>query len=457
MTEPDFIKEINDEESNRHMARHVIVMDVVGLEHDHIGKGFLPNIDKVAEEGQLAKMEPAFPAVTCTVQASVLSGKYPSEHGIISNGMYDRDSFSVSFWEQPSKLVQANRIWDSAKIKNPQAKTACLFWQNLMYAQADIVVTPRPLHTDSGMILWCYSRPVGYYENLKEKLGEFNLADYWGPLASSKASEWICKSAELTLEKHKPEIMLVYLPHVDYSAQRFGKDSTQVKNDLQKADEMVGRMVQKTAEMNIREQTQFIIFSEYAFNNVSGAVPINIALRDAGLLATRTIQEKEYVDLEFSKAFAMVDHQVAHIYVKEGYLEQTRRTIEDTDGVDQVLYSEEQKRRLRINHPRSGEIIAISDIDRWFSYYWWYDQEKAPDFAGKVDIHRKPGYDPVELFFDPQARRIPLDTKLVKGSHGRPADPATGEGYAVYASNGKHEGKDGIMKSVDVAGRILGS
>jgi predicted AlkP superfamily pyrophosphatase or phosphodiesterase len=433
-------------------AKYSIVIDVVGLEYDDISE--LPNISKIAEGGQAAKMEPAFPAVTCTVQASVLSGKYPSEHGIISNGLYDRDSYSVSFWEQPSRLVKSDRIWDVAKSMNPSVRTAALFLQNSMYAQSDVVVTPRPLHTDTGMIMWCYSKPVGYYEELKQKLGEFNLARYWGPLASHESSEWICKAAEYTLEKQRPDMMFVYIPHVDYSAQRFGKKSAQARDDLKRADDMVGRIVQKAADVGIGDQAQFTIFSEYAFNDVSGAVPINVRLRDAGLLATRTIQEKEYVDFEFSRAFAMVDHQVAHVYVKDGYLGKARKAMEDIDGVGQVLHSEEQKKKLGINHPRSGELIAISDADRWFSYYWWHDEARAPDFARSVDIHRKPGYDPVELFFDPRTKSIPLDAGLVKGSHGRPADPDTGEGYAAYVSS--RPGAESMIKCVDVAGRILG-
>lgn len=439
-------------------AKRTIVLDVVGLEYEHIADGLLPNIAKLAEGGHAARMEPVFPAVTCTIQASVLSGKYPDEHGIISNGIYDRDAYSVSFWEQRSKLVKADRVWDAAKRKDPSTKTAVLFWQNSMYAQSDVVVTPRPLHTDNGMVMWCYSKPVGYYEELKAKIGEFNLARYWGPLASPESSEWICKCAELTLERQRPEMMLVYLPHVDYSAQRFGKNSTQVRDDLRKADEMVGRIVQKTSELGIREDTRFVIFSEYGFNNVTGAVPLNIVLRDAGLLATRSIQGREYVDLELSKAFAMVDHQVAHVYVKDGYLEQARKVIEDTTGVDKVLSSATQKDQLRINHPRSGDIIAISDVDKWFSYYWWHEDETAPDFAGSVDIHRKPGYDPVELFFDPRTKKVPLDPSLVKGSHGRPVDPATGEGYAAFASTESGPGnRDGAVRCVDMAGRILGS
>lgn len=392
------------------MAKYSVVIDVVGLEYDRIGD--LPNIAKIAEGGQAARMEPVFPAVTCTVQASALSGKYPSEHGIISNGLYDKDRYSVSFWEQPSKLVKSERIWDIAKRRNPATKTAVLFWQNSMYAQSDIVVTPRPLHTETGMIMWCYSRPVGYYEELKQKLGEFNLARYWGPLASHESSEWICSAAEYTLEKHRPDMTFVYIPHVDYSAQRFGKNSAQARDDLKKADEMVGRIVSKTAELGIKDQTQFTIFSEYAFNDVSGAVPLNVALRDAGLLATRTIKEKEYVDFEFSDAFAMVDHQIAHVYVKDGRIGEAKKAIEDIKGVDSLLHTEEEKKKLGISHPRSGDIIAISNIDKWFSYYWWHDAEKAPDFARTVDIHRKPGYDPVELFFDPRTKSIP-DRKSV--------------------------------------------
>lgn len=436
-------------------VKHTVVIDVVGLEYGHIASGMLPNIAKLAEGGQLAKMEPVFPAVTCTVQASVLSGRYPDEHGIIANGLYDRDAHAVSFWEQPSKLVRSERVWDITKNRNPATKTAVLFWQNSMYANSDIVVTPRPLHTDAGMVMWCYSRPVGYYEELKQKLGEFNLARYWGPLASHESSEWICSAAEYTLERQRPDMTFVYIPHVDYSAQRFGKDSPQAREDLKRADEMVGRLVRKVADLGMKEQTRFVVFSEYAFNNVSGAIPINVKLRDAGLLATRTIQDREYLDMEFSKAFAMVDHQVAHVYVKDGHMGEARKAIESIAGVDRILHSEEQKKELRINHPRSGDIIAISDIDKWFSYYWWHDNSKAPDFASRVDIHRKPGYDPVELFFDPRTKSIPLDAGLVRGSHGRPADLATGEGLAAYVSSAP-EGKEDVIKCVDVAGRILG-
>lgn len=426
-----------------------------------MGTDLIPNISALAEKGESAKMEPVFPAVTCTVQASILSGKYPNEHGIISNGLYDRSNHSVSFWEQASSLVQRERVWDVLKKRSSKTqsniKTAILFWQNTMYANSDVIVTPRPLHMgDGSMIQWCYSKPMGWYEDAAKSIGEFNLAAYWGPIASSKSSEWIGKAAEYTMEKLRPNLMFVYIPHVDYSAQRFGKNSNQVRDDLKKADSVVGSMVEKVSKLGIGNETEFLILSEYSFDDVSGAVPINLKLRESGLLDTRTIGEKEYIDLEYSKAFAMVDHQVAHIYIKDGFIDKTNQVLRDLSGVERVLTKNEQK-KLKIDNERSGELIAVSAKDRWFSYYWWHEPQKAPPFAGTVDIHRKPGYDPVELFFDREKNCIPLDTNLIKGSHGRPANLETGEGLATYVSNRKSglTKNSSIIKCVDIASHLV--
>ena len=446
------------------MIRYYIVIDIVGLEFDHLQSGIIPNISQIASEGEGAKMEPVFPAVTCTVQASLLSGAYPSQHGIIGNGLYDRSNHNVSFWEQSSGLVETDRVWDVAAqnghkpaestnnvsttlsasaTASPVFKTAVLFWQNTMYCRANIVVTPRPLHFDDGMVMWCYSKPIGYYdEQLERKFGEFNLATYWGPFASHKSSEWITQATTYTLEEHRPNLLFTYIPHIDYSAQKYGKGSSQVRDDLKIADGMVEKIVQKTIDLGIKDESQFVILSEYGFNDVSSAIALNLKLRDAGLIATRLIHDKEYLDYEFSNAFAVVDHQIAHIYVKNGFISQTKQALENVTGVDRLLYGEEKK-LLKIDHERSGDIIAISDKDKWFSYYWWYEPERAPIFAKNVDIHRKPGYDPVELFIDRKTRSISQDTGLVNGSHGRLANPTTEEGLALYVSNRK----SGILKN----------
>ena len=419
------------------MVKHVIILDIVGLESSHLSSNVIPNIANIANEGESFKMEPVFPAVTCTVQASLLSGQYPNKHGIISNGLYDKNNYTVSFWEQSSSLVQADRIWDIAKRQNNSSfKTAVLFGQNTMYCKADVVITPRPLHMEEGMIMWCYSKPLGYYEALKQKYGEFNLSTYWGPLASYKSSKWIVQAACDTLENERPNLMFTYIPHLDYSVQRFGKTSNEVREDLKRADDLVGQVIQKTIDLGIKDDTRFIIFSEYGFNDVHSQVPLNRKLREAGLLSVRTINDREYIDFELSKAFAMVDHQIAHVYINDGYTEQIKRVLENIEGIERVL-STEDKKTLNINHERSGDLIALANKDSWFTYYWWNDDTKAPNFAKTVDIHRKPGYDPAELFIDPTTKSIPLNADRIRASHGRPADNTTEEGLALYMSNRK--------------------
>ena len=339
------------------MIKYYVVIDIVGLEFDHLQSGIIPNISRIANEGESAKMEPVFPAVTSTVQATLLSGTYPSEHGIIGNGLYDRTNDNISFWEQSSNLVKTDRVWDVAAKNNSKRaevnevsltssspiKIAVLFWQNTMYCKANIVVTPHPLHFDDCMVMWCYSKPVGYYDQqLKAKFGEFNLATYWGPFASHKSSEWITQATIYTLEEHRPNLLFTYIPHIDYSAQRFGKSSNQVRDDLKIADNIVEKIVQKTIDLGIKDESQFVILSEYGFNDVSSAIPLNLKLRDADLLTTRRIQDKEYLDYEFSNAFAMVDHQIAHIYVKDGFANQAKQALENVTGVDRLLYGEEK-------------------------------------------------------------------------------------------------------------------
>ena len=417
------------------MAKYVIVIDVVGLQKKHISETTTPNIYKIAQGGETRNLDTVFPAVTCTVQSSLLSGTYPDVHGIISNGLFDKQNYEVSFWEQSSNLVQADRIWDTLKMNGSINKTAVLFWQNTMYSNADTVITPRPLHMDEGMIMWCYSKPPGFYEKITEKIGKFDLTSYWGPFTSSKSSEWIMQATEFVLENERPKFLFTYIPHLDYSFQKNGTSYNNLKDDLKFVDDLVGKLIEKVTEMGIIQDTQFIIFSEYGFTDVTSDIPLNTILRENDILTIREIEGLEYLDLESSKAFAMVDHQVAHIYIKENYRNSVKKILEGIKGVDLIL-DDELKQQFRINHARSGDLIAVSDRDKWFSYYWWFDPLKAPSFARRVDIHRKPGYDPVELFFDPTTKSIPLNGKLVKGSHGRL--PQHDELGPVYVSNMKN-------------------
>ena len=235
------------------MAKHIIVIDIVGLEKKHISESLTPNIFKISQTGETRNIETVFPAVTCTVQSSLLSGSYPEIHGIISNGLYDRQQYAVSFWEQSSNLVQADRIWDTAKRQDKGLKTAVLFWQNTMYCNADIVLTPRPLHMDDRMIMWCYSKPPGFYEKLSQKIGKFDLSWYWGPLVSKKSSEWIELATEFVLEEERPNYLFTYIPHLDYALQRNGLAYNNLKDDLRFVDDLVGRLIKKVNDIGISE------------------------------------------------------------------------------------------------------------------------------------------------------------------------------------------------------------
>lgn len=380
------------------MNQHVVILNVVGLAPRH--QTAMTSLAKF----QWRPLRPSFPAVTCSVQATLLTGTPPAEHGIIANGYFDRDDREVKFWEQSSALVQRPRLWD----RLPGCKTAVLFWQNSMFANADIVVTPRPLHLDHEFVPWCYSKPAGYYEQLAATLGEFPLMRYWGPLAGIQSSRWIANAARQTWRQHKPNLMLVYLPHLDYDSQRRGPDMP-----VGEIDAVVGELL-----VEFVRQATVIVCSEYSLAPVTGALYPNRQLRAAGLLRVREVAGREYLDCELSDAFAMVDHQVAHIYCKPGAVDAARAALSGLEFTN-------------LAHPRAGELMAVAPPDKWFAYYWWSDWDRAPAFAHSVDIHRKPGYDPCELWFDwPRTLRrlhpaTATDPDRVRGSHGRvDADPA---------------------------------
>jgi len=400
--------------------RKVIVLDIVGLNPDHfVYAEKLPHLASLAGKGKLYRMKPVFPAVTLPVQASLTTGVYPEQNGIVANGFYNRQFFNVSFWEQAAGLVQHERIWDYLRRRVPGLTTALLFMQNSLYADCGCIITPRPMHTDDGLVPWCYSKPVGFYEELAADIGPFNLMHYWGPMTSIESSRWIARAAVKTLERLSPDLMFVYLPHLDYCTQKVGPGSPVVRDQLMLVDAEVGRILQGVDDLGLRDETIFVVVSEYAFSKVEGDIALNRILRENGLLSIRSIQGRDYVDFELTPAFAMVDHQVAHIYLKPGYEKAVRQVLEKIDGID-FLLEREGKKRFRVDHANSGEIIAVSARNRWFSYYWWDERQREPDFAGHVDIHRKPGYDPLELFLEPGSRRISQDTGLIQGSHGYP-------------------------------------
>ena len=431
-----------------------LVILVVGLSPNLISD-HTPHLKRLVARGAMRPMDTVLPAVTCTVQSSLLTGLMPDGHGAVANGWYFRDLSEVWLWRQSNRLVAGEKIWETAKSLDPDFTCAKMFWWYNMYSTADWSATPRPMYpADGRKIPDHYAHPSALRDELNASLGMFPLFKFWGPLADITSSKWISDATLQVMATRHPTLALTYLPHLDYNLQRLGPDLShpRIKQDLAEIDALCGELIDAAD----REGRQIIVVSEYGITPVRDAVHINRTLREAGLLQVKVEMGRDVIDPGASRAFAVADHQLAHIYVRSpDDLVAVRSLVAALDGVETVKGAEE-KLAAGLAHSRAGELVAVSEADRWFSYYYWLDDERAPDYARTVDIHRKPGYDPVELFVDPEirwpmmamasrlARRklgmrtlldvISLkDTQLVKGSHGRPTDDAA-DGPLVISS-----------------------
>jgi predicted AlkP superfamily pyrophosphatase or phosphodiesterase len=451
--------------------RPTLAILVAGLTSRHIGRD-TPHIGALGRAGASRPLATVTPAVTCTVQATFMTGTLPREHGIVANGWLFRDLMEVWLWRQSNRLVDGEMIWQAGRRRDAAFTTANLFWWYNMAASHDIGVTPRPIYRADGRKLPdCYTKPLELRDELTERLGPFPLFQFWGPATSIAASRWIADAALHVRRTRSPTLTLVYLPHLDYDLQRFGPDDPRIAASLREVDAVTGDLIADAA----RDGARVVILSEYGITPVSTPVHINRALRQAGLLRVRREGDGELLDPAQSDAFAMSDHQIAHIYVaKTELIEEVRRIVASLPGVEHVLDRAEQS-ALAIDHARSGELVALARSDAWFTYYYWLDDRHAPDFARLVEIHRKPGYDPVELFVDPAirlpklaigwrlARRtlgfatlmdvIPLDAALVRGSHGRVTDNAA-DG-PVFISSESRLVPDGPVAATAVKQLIL--
>lgn len=422
----------------------IAVINVVGLSDSCLGSK-TPRLNEFIARNRKATISPAFPAVTCTAQSNYVTGKTPSEHGIVGNGWYNREMAEVQFWKQSNHIVHGPKIWDELRAAAPGFTCAKLFWWYNMYSTADYSITPRPMYpADGRKVFDIYTHPFSIRTEIKKELGEFPFPAFWGPAAGTKGkfepdqvSRWIANSAKWIENKYQPTLSLIYLPHLDYNLQRLGPTHPEVQNDYGRIDAIVGDLIAFFEGRSIK----VVIISEYGISPVTQPVHLNRIFREKGWLTIKEELGLELLDAGASKVFAVADHQVAHVYVNDRSLVGTvRDLLEKTAGVDQVL-GQEEKRTEGIDHERAGDLIAVANTNAWFTYYYWMEDARAPDFARCVDIHRKPGYDPVELFVDPAIALpmvkiagkllkkklgfrmlmdvIPLDAMLVKGSHGR--------------------------------------
>ena len=420
----------------------LLIVNIVGLTPRFLG-ALTPRLKAFADSGQALPMQTVNPAVTCTVQASMMTGLSPQQHGIVGNGWLFRDLAEIWFWRQSNKLVGGEKIWETGKSRNPKFTCANLFWWYNMASSHDYGITPRPIYKADGRKLPdCYTTPPEWRGQLTEKLGAFPLFQFWGPATTIKSSRWIADAAKLAITEKDPTLTMVYLPHLDYDLQRHGPDLEHpaVQQSLREIDEVAADLIAHAQQAGRR----VMLLSEYGITAVDQPVHLNRVLREAAYLVVREEDGAELLDPLASCAYAVADHQIAHIYISRPELiAPVRRLLSTVPGVAGI-WAGTERAELGLDHPRSGELVVMADSRSWFTYYYWLDDARAPDFARTVEIHRKPGYDPAELFVDTSIRFpklavawrlgkrllgfrslmnvIGLDASLVKGSHGRPVD-----------------------------------
>ena len=411
--------------------KKTVVIDIVGLSTNLIGE-YTPFLKKYISSRHLATIAPVLPAVTTSVQSTYITGKWPSQHGIVGNGWYDREDSEVKFWKQSNKLVHAEKIWESAKKEDPNFTCSTMFWWYNMYTAADYSVTPRPNYLADGRKMPdCYSHPAELRDELQSKLGQFPLFQFWGPGANIKSTDWIADASMYTDDKYDPTLTLIYLPHLDYCLQKFGPNFSSIQKELAEID----RVVEKLVTFYEKKSASIILLSEYGIAPVNSPIHLNRLFRENDLLQIRIERGLELLDPGASKAFVVADHQIAHVYINDPTVtDKVKKLLEGVPGLALILDRQAQA-EYHIDHERAGEFVVMADEKSWFTYYFWLDDSFAPDYARVVDIHKKPGYDPVEMFMTSKARAgykllrkkaglryvmdvIPLDASLIKGSHG---------------------------------------
>lgn len=461
------------------MSDHVILLSVPGLRPQDLAA--MPNLAKLVAGGDRGTLVPSFPCVTWPVQANMLTGKLPAEHGVIANGFYWRDKHEVEMWTAWNEKIQQPQIWDllhanpkrERENDNPTREQGTLHanpkrergtpltsaaWFPMLSkgCGADYICMPAPIHNPDGSeSLWCYTKPVELYGTLRDTFGHFPLMNFWGPMANIKSTAWIADSAGWAMQQHRPNFFYIYLPQLDYAAQKSGPDSEAANKSVKELDEVLGKLATTAAAAYQGSNLVWLIASEYVITPVDHVIYPNRVLREAGLLTVKDDASGELIDFANTPAWALVDHQFSHVFVKDRDAATITRVAElfrQHTGVAEVLAGDERK-KYALGHERAGDVVLISTPNSWQAYYYWLDDARAPKFSRTVDIHNKPGYDPVELHFDFATKSIPLDATLIKGSHGAPAATEAQRGLLLSSQRGMFVER--AMTDTDVCDLVL--
>ena len=346
-----------------------------------------------------------FPAVTCVAQASLRTGLAPSEHGMVSNGWWSEDLRKPLFWEQSSRIVKGRRVWADRRAQG--GTVGMFFFQQSLGEEADVIVSPAPIHKHGGgMAMSCYTKPTGMAPILEKLCGKFPLWRYWGPLASPKVGRKCVSWFEAMTDAHDVDEAYLYLPTLDYAAQKSGPDSPAAQAALKE----FRRQLERVADICMRRGCELKVVGDYEITEVT-AEPVcpNVVLRRNDLFRTRTVDGMSYPDFYQSTAFAMCDHEFCVVYGEE-----RAKAVELLLATGDYELPSPDSQLSTLNFQ-----LLLAREGSWCDYAWWTDKREAPDFASHVDIHNKPGYDPKELFF--------FNRGIVKGTHGRKCAVAQSE------------------------------
>ena len=334
--------------------------------------------------------ESVFPAVTCVAQASLRTGQTPAGHGMVSNGWWSEDLRRPLFWEQSARLVKGERVWGRS--------TGVFFFQQSLGEDVELLISPAPIHKHGGgMIMGCYTKPAGMTDVLVRLAGRFPLWRYWGPLASPKVGRKCVAYFEQMTNAHDVDEAYLYLPTLDYAAQRNGPNSPQARAALKE----FRRQLERLSELAMRRSCELKVVGDYEITEVTrAALQPNAVLRREGLFKTRSVGAMAYPDFYQSAAFAMCDHEFCVLCgeARDRAAETLLATGEYEDASGEAGLP-------------AGCRVLLAAAGSWCDYRWWTDAREAPDFASHVDIHNKPGFDPRELFF--------FCRGTVRGTHGR--------------------------------------
>ena len=382
------------------MSDQVILLVLAGLRRRDLEA--MPHLRALLAPGDEAVLAPSFPCLGGPLQANLLTGVTPDRHGIVADSRFDRSLRTIE--RNPALFSHLSQppISEILRQHDPQLASSIIGLES----------------------------PVG-----------------WGAAPRDNVK------AAIDAVRHRPAFLYLYLADLADSAQRCGPDSHELQIALADVDDMLGELIASVKEAYRSPAPLWLVTGGFTVSPVENVFRPNRVLYEAGWLELRDGDDGQIADLKRSRAFALVDRQVSHVFVADGQpstIAQVAKLFRSQDEIDETLVGEE-RRRFDLEHRNSGDVILISAPDSWQAYPWWSDDQEAPAWARRTDAAHKLGADPLELFA--REGQVPLDLTLIQGSHGAPARDERQRSIVLSSEPGVIAG--GVLADTDVCDLVL--